>query len=91
MDNRWCNLRDVSTEENAKNHKIRDDNTSGVTGLYMRSPTSWQAFISVKGKVVNKLFRDKFDAICWRKSQEIVQGFHENHGTKRDSLCHITG
>ena len=33
LDNRKCNLRKASQEDNRKNHKLRTDNTSGITGI----------------------------------------------------------
>ena len=51
FDNRKSNLRKASVEENARNHTIRKDNTSGVTGVYWRKDKGkWQAGIGLNGK-----------------------------------------
>ena len=51
-DNRWCNLRAVSSRENNMNrrfYKTRPDNTSGYVGVsFMRSCGKWRADISIK-------------------------------------------
>jgi len=50
-DNRWGNLREVSHQCNMRNKKIRDDNTSGVTGVFWNKKyTKWEVFIKVDGK-----------------------------------------
>ncbi len=81
-DNRWCNLREVTNQENQMNTPIRLDNTSGVTGVYWKKENSkWSACIRFDGKL-NHLgyFLLKEDAIASRKEAEIKYGFHENHG-----------
>lgn len=47
LDNRKCNLRDVSIRENNINHNIRKDNVSGVTGVnYNKKTKKWIARIN---------------------------------------------
>lgn len=49
LDNRKCNLRNVSIRENSINHNIRKDNRSGVTGVnYNKRTEKWVARISDK-------------------------------------------
>lgn len=50
-DNRWCNLRDVSQQENLFNKGLMGNNTSGITGIRFRKEyNKWYAFIGVDGK-----------------------------------------
>lgn len=50
-DNKFCNLRDVSPEDNAHNVSMRSDNTSGQTGVYFNHASGkWVAYINVQGK-----------------------------------------
>lgn len=81
-DNRWCNLRHASYADNAKNHPMQKNNTTGVVGVrWDRFKSLWFAGIKVDG---NSIYlgrrKDKFEAICLRKSAEIKYGFHANHG-----------
>jgi len=82
LNNSSINLRDASNWDNATNQKRRKDNKSGVTGVvWSKQVNKWYA----NGRINNKLeslgfFEDKFEAICARKSWEIKNGFHINHG-----------
>lgn len=83
-DNRWCNLRQVSNQENGKNQSVRKTNTSGQMGVYFNKRTNkWRAYISVNGKSV---YIGEFDlvegAIQARKEVEVRYRFHENHGER---------
>lgn len=81
-DNRIANLRSVTSQENMKNSKIRNDNTTGVVGVCWKSrDLMWESRINANGK--NKhlgQFKYKWDAICVRKSAERKYEYHENHG-----------
>ena len=81
-DNRITNLRQVSNHENAKNQRMRNNNTSGVTGVYWyESRNKWVAHITINGKYKNLgYYTNKADAITARKAAEAEYGFHENHG-----------
>ena len=81
-DNRIENLREVSTQENLRNQKVRSTNTSGKTGVYRRGKTSaWYAQIVVSGKCIHiGTFSDKNLAIEARKDADSDYGFHQNHG-----------
>lgn len=76
-DNRLVNLRNVTKGENNKNHEMFKNNTSGVTGVCWRGrDSSWCAFINVEGKKIHLGQRkDKFEAICLRKSAELNYGY----------------
>jgi len=81
-DNRLINLRSVTHRENGINQSIHSSNTSGITGVcWCKSKNKWIARIHVHGKQCNLgAYKDKFEAICARKSAEFKYGFHENHG-----------
>jgi len=81
-DNRWCNLRSVSKLENQKNRTIQKNNTSGVVGLvWNKKDSAWLVRIKANHKnIYIGHFKDKFEAICARKSAEFRYGFHPNHG-----------
>ena len=83
-DNRISNLRAVSSKENSMNRAIRNDNSSGCTGVYFVKKTCrWVCTISTNGKLVHLgSFADKNDAITARKDAEAKYGFHPNHGRR---------
>lgn len=77
-DNRICNLRDVTMAENNKNMRIRKTNTSGIIGVcWDKRDATWLVRIS---SIYIGVFKDKFEAICARKSAELKYGYHTNHG-----------
>lgn len=81
VDNRWCNLRDVTKLENLKNMSAYSNNTSGVAGIYWHKlREKWMAGIKLNGKSKCLGYFDSFfDAVCVRKSAEKIYGFHKNH------------
>lgn len=79
--NKWTNITQATKLENAKNHKLRCDNNSGVVGVYWdKVCAKWSAQVSNKrlGR-----FADFFEACCARKSAELKHDYHKNHGTIR--------
>lgn len=89
--NRWSNLRDVNSFENARNQGVRVDCSSGVRGVTYQSREGykgnpyWSARISHKG-VRHHLgnFQNFEDAVNARKRAEVYFKYHHNHA-KRDS------
>lgn len=75
-DNRWSNLREVNSYQQARNKKRRCDNTSGHVGLIFRN-NRWMAFAS--NKYLGS-FASKDEALAARRATEVAEGFHENHG-----------
>lgn len=73
IDNRKSNLRIVTHYENAKNHQIYSNNTSGVSGVtYNKQNDQWVARISVNGeRIFLGYFNKKEDAINARYDAEI--------------------
>lgn len=79
-DNRWCNLREVTQQENQRNAKRSVKNTSGVTGVYLDGSV-WLAHIKVNNKSINLgRFKGFDEAVSARKEAELEHGFHTNHG-----------
>lgn len=83
-DNRLINLRKASRTDNAKNRAVRNDNTSGMTGVYWdKSVRKWKAEIWLNGKRKNiGRFLTYEDAAAKRKEAEVRCGYHENHGRR---------
>ena len=51
-DNRWCNLREATNQENVRNQtKLRKNNTSGVHGVSQKRKL-WRADIRVDGHLI---------------------------------------
>lgn len=81
-DNRMCNLRNVSQQENLKNQKKRCDNTSGYSGIsFNKSRNKWRVRIYVDKKEKHLgYFNTIEEAIDVRKQAEVDYGYHCNHG-----------
>lgn len=86
LDNRMCNLRDVSQYTNNRNVRKRKDNTLGIVGVWCRSDVSDKAKKYVaeirdcNSRKKTKSFHSLDDAIAQRKEWEIEFGYHANHG-----------
>lgn len=85
LNNKWDNLRDVTTQENGKNRRLNARNKSGHLGVrWEPDRNKYRATIRVdKHLVYLGQFSDLESAIAVRKAAEIQYGFHENHGTRR--------
>jgi len=83
--NKWLNLKDVTRVINSQNHRIADNNTSGVVGVsFFKRTNGWYANIKVKHENIYLGYhKDFFEAVCVRKSSENKHGFHPNHGQVR--------
>jgi len=81
-DNSIANLRCVSHRENMRNTKMRNDNTSGKTGVIWHiRHKKWMAQIYTGRNNLNLGYYSCFDdAVLARKAAEIKLGFHKNHG-----------
>ena len=76
-DNRLINLRSVTKADNARNHKLRRDNASGLVGIHRRGAGVW--IVQIKGRHLGT-FRCLGQAIKARKAAERRLGYHPNHG-----------
>lgn len=76
-DNRWCNLREVSTQCNSRNRGVRKTNSSGVTGVYPHGKLSkWVSQITENGKShFLGQFKNFEDAVKARWEAEKKYGF----------------
>lgn len=81
-DNRICNLREATNEENSRNIKLPCNNTSGRIGVSQQKATGhWRAEICFNQKRIHLgSFKNFEDACAARKSAEQKFGFHHNHG-----------
>jgi len=70
------NLRHVTRLENARNIKLRSDNTSGIYGVN-RHQNGWKVRI---GKEYVGYYGCFGNAISSRKSAQNSNGYHANHG-----------
>jgi len=77
------NLRLIQTEsENSKNSELSTRNTSGVVGVcWSEKRKMWivQISINCKQRTVG-YFKDMKDAIAARKTHEVANSYHANHG-----------
>ena len=84
LNNKIENLRVVTHKENMKNQKVRVSNKSGLIGVHWSNDRcKWVSSISKSGKLkcIGR-FHDKFEAICARKSAEVLYDYHDNHGAR---------
>ena len=82
-DNRWANLRDISSQENQKNMGVgRKNNSTGVIGVRILPSGKFNAYIMVNRKQIGLGSYDTLEeAKAARKNAEARYGFHINHGT----------
>jgi hypothetical protein len=83
--NAWRNLRVVTKAQNRRNAARRNDNTSGVTGVW-RLPNNgkWLAYIRFNTRLIRLgRYADFEAAVAARRAAEIRYGFHENHGSRK--------
>lgn len=86
-DNRWCNLREVSSDENQRNVSRRSDNTSGVTGVNKTSNGRWIARINAGSRGKRKhlgIFDTLEEATAARLQAEKDFSYHVNHGKEKN-------
>lgn len=71
-DNRLCNLREATKQQNERAKGLRCNNTSGTTGVYWsRAAKKWQAFIKVDQQVrYLGIYEDKNLAVSARHAAE---------------------
>ena len=81
-DNRICNLRLVTNQENQQNTKLKKTNKSGFCGVsFQKREKKWRSQICANGSNISLgYFTNKADAIAARKAAEIKYGYHKNHG-----------
>lgn len=84
-DNSLLNLREANRTDNNKNRSIFSKSLSRLHGVtWHKNQNRWQAGITINKKQQHLgVFKDKFEAICARKSAECSYGFHKNHGAEK--------
>lgn len=98
--NRWSNLREATSSENAKNRSKQRNNSSGVTGVsWDKEKGLWRASVRIKGKLNNLGYfaREDLDLAAMEVMEfRDEHGFHPTHGKtiapyfKEDIECDIT-
>jgi len=79
-DNRLENLRDVTSQENARNMAMRSDNTSGVCGVtFVKRVNKWKAQININGENKYIGYFDNLD----KAAEAVAKVRRENGYTKR--------
>jgi len=81
-DNRFINLRSVSSQENHKNRRPQKNNTSGATGVsWFKQTKKWAVRIYVNRRAIHLgYYHEIDDAILAREKAAERYGFHANHG-----------
>lgn len=82
LDNRICNLRNVTFSEQMRNMPLRFNNKSGKSGVSWDKPLGkWKVGISVNNKnIYLGYYHNLQEAIAVREKAEIKYGYHKNHG-----------
>lgn len=87
-DNRICNLRAATNDENRRNMARPRNNASGVAGVsWDKAREKWAAQIGQQRKRFLGRFDHKQDAIAARKKAEGEIGYHANHGRPGRALA----
>tara|TARA_R110000787_G_scaffold274386_1_gene382309 strand:+ start:108 stop:668 length:561 start_codon:yes stop_codon:yes gene_type:complete len=73
---KWSNLFKSTVQKDAKRHRVRKDNKTGVSGVFYYSKGKWIAGLGDKDKRISLGYFDSFfEAVCARKSAEINFGY----------------
>lgn len=82
LDNRPCNLRDVTNSENQRNRRMKRSNTSGTTGVaFNKVSGTWKVdVVGFNSKRHGKTFKVKADAVAHAKELHLKFGYTEQHG-----------
>lgn len=72
LDNRVCNLREATRQQNVWNGTMRKDNKSGIPGVrWHKQFKKWHSYIRVNRKRISLgCYNSLFEAVCSRKSAE---------------------
>jgi hypothetical protein len=85
LNNRWSNLREVTSSLNSRNRSLPSNNKTGVIGVHWDTGEQlYRAKIVVAGRWINLGRYAKLeDAVAARKEAERVYDFTEGHGGER--------
>lgn len=84
-DNRISNLRVATRNQNRRNTKIPNNNSTKIMGVsWDKSRGRWQTYInpSDRNRISLGRYDDFFEACCVRRSAEVKYNYHENHGKR---------
>lgn len=86
LDNRLCNIRACTKQENQRNHGISKANTSGVKGVFWREDIKkWSGSVRNNGKTIYtgvfKNIEDAKHAVMMKRKE--FHGKFCNHGDKK--------
>lgn len=71
LDNRKCNLREITFSNNQHNKGMFRNNTSGIKGVtFVKRENRWHGYIRIRGKQYIKNCKTKEEAINFRKECE---------------------
>lgn len=80
-DNRWSNLRNVTSRQNQMNMSLSSNTSSKVNGVRILPSGRFQAHITVNRKQISLGTYDTLEeAMLARKQADATYGFHVNHG-----------
>lgn len=80
-DNRWSNLRNVTSRQNQMNMGLSSNTSSKVNGVRILPSGRFQAHITVNRKQIGLGTYDTLEeALLARKQADATYGFHVNHG-----------
>lgn len=75
-DNRWCNLREVSTQCNMRNSRLSKLNTSGAKGVSLNNKNNWVANITInRERIYLGVHPTKDSAVRARYKAELKYGW----------------
>jgi len=84
LNNKLSNLEDIPHSKNMTFQKLKKNNKSGVNGVYWsNSRNAWILHVTRREGIIKPRLiqtKDFFEAVCARKSFELVNGFDKNHG-----------
>lgn len=75
-DNRICNIRDVTTQENCQNQRrVRSDNRSGLMGVTSCPTGKYAAYVTVRG---NRIYLGRYDT-AQEAHKAYIKGKRKHH------------
>lgn len=86
--NRWSNLRRSDPSSNAVNKSLGRNNKSGHIGVsWAEGKKRWVARVKRNGKIINRYFVEKHQAIEKAKEFYTMLGFDIGHGSEKTYAC----
>lgn len=86
-DNRWRNLREATSQINARNQRLRSTNTSGFNGVRKSSNGRYEVRIHLNGRLAQiGTYRTIEEAVSARLAADRINGYSERHGKPRGPL-----